>query len=84
MRQEYDRYGLPKFKNLIGFLQILGALGLVIGIQIPWVGQIASIGLAILMLCGVGVRVKIKDTTKQTLPAFVYMVLNAYLAIAIY
>lgn len=84
MRQEYDRYGLPKFKVLMGSLQILGALGLVIGIQVPWVGQLASSGLALLMLCGVGVRIKIKDTVLQTMPAFGYMVLNAYLALAVY
>ena len=84
MRQEYERYGLPKLKNLMGCLQILGALGLVIGIQIPWLGQLASSCLALLMLCGVGVRIKIKDKALQTLPAFAYMVLNAYLAIAIY
>ena len=50
----------------------------------PWVGQLSAGGLAVMMLCGVGVRIKIKDTVAQTLPAFSYMVLNAYLAFAVY
>jgi hypothetical protein len=37
-----------------------------------------------MMLCGVVVRIKIKDTVVQTLPAFAYMLLNAYLAISAY
>ena len=84
MRREYERYGLSGLRNLVGTLQISGAIGLLIGLQVPWVGQLASGGLALLMLCGVGVRIKIKDKALLTLPAFAYMVLNAYLALAVY
>ena len=65
-------------------LQLLGAAGLLVGFYIPWVGQLSAGGLAVMMLCGVGVRIKIKDTVVQTLPAFAYMLLNAYLAISAY
>ena len=41
-------------------------------------------GLALLMLLGVGVRIRIKDSALQILPAFAYMLLNAYLAIAVF
>lgn len=49
-----------------------------------WVGQFSAAGLALMMLCGVVVRIKIKDTVMQTVPAFAYMVLNAYLAFSAY
>ena len=65
-------------------LQLLGAAGLLVGFYIPWVGQLSAGGLAVMMLCGVGVRIKIKDTVVQTLPASGYMALNAYLAFAAY
>ena len=79
MQEEYARYGLKKFRSLVGILQLLGAAGLLVGFSQPWAGQSAAGGLALLMLLGVGVRIKIKDTPSQTLPAFAYMVLNAYL-----
>ena len=84
LRGEYERYGIGKLRGLIGVLQILGAAGLVVGFYIPWIGHFSAGGLAVMMLCGVGVRIKIKDTVFQTMPAFAYMVLNAYLAIAGY
>jgi hypothetical protein len=84
MRREFQRYGLPGFRKLVGGLQLLGSIGLLAGMHTPWLGQLASGGLALLMLGGVGVRIKIKDTALLTLPAFAYMVLNAYLALAVY
>lgn len=84
MRKEYDRYGLGKFRSLVGILQVLGAMGLLVGLHTSWIGQFSAAGLALMMLCGVGVRIKIKDTVIQTIPAFAYMVLNAYLAFAGY
>jgi len=84
MQQEYQRYGLAKFRNLVGTLQVLGGVGLLVGFRELWIGQLASGGLAVLMLLGVGVRIKIKDTALQTLPAFAYMLLNAYLSFSTY
>lgn len=84
MRREYDRYGLAAFRSLVGSLQLLGAMGLLVGLHTPWIGQLSAGGLALLMLCGVGVRIKIKDSVLQTVPAFAYMLLNAYLAFVAY
>jgi hypothetical protein len=82
MKREYVRYGVPHFRSLIGGLQMAGSLGLLAGFSIPLVGQLAAAGLAILMLAGVGLRLHIKDSLIQTLPAVFYLVLNAYLAAA--
>lgn len=84
MRSEFDRYGLARFIRLVGTLQLMGAVGLLLGLLMPWIGQLSAGGLALMMLCGVGVRIKIRDTMLQTFPAFAYMVLNAYLAVAAY
>ena len=45
-------------------------------------GRAAAAGLALMMLGAVGVRIKIKDTFLQTIPALFYLVLNAYLCLA--
>ena len=82
MRGEFVRYGLASQRHIVGVLQLLGACGLLAGRQLPWLGQLAAVGLALLMLLGVGVRIKIKDTLLQTIPALVYLALNAYLSVA--
>ena len=84
MRREYERYGLSRYRNLVGALQLLGAIGMLVGFDAPWAGQAGSGGLALLMLLGIAVRIKIKDTLLQTLPAFTYMVISAYLCFAAY
>ena len=58
------------------------ALGLLAGLSEPWMGRAAAAGLALMMLGAVGVRIKIKDTFLQTIPALFYLVLNAYLCLA--
>ncbi len=82
MKREFDRYGLGAWRPLIGVLQLCGAAGLIIGLAYPWLGQAASAGIALMMLAGVGVRIKIKDSVAQTSPAVFYLVLNAYLCVA--
>lgn len=82
MKREYVRYGVPHFRPLIGSLQIAGGLGLLTGLAVPLIGQFAAAGLAILMLAGAGLRIHIKDSLMQTLPAAFYLVLNAYLSAA--
>ena len=79
MDVEFTRYGLPQYRKLTGYLQILGALGLFLGFASPLIGAAASGGLALQMLLGVGVRIKIKDSILQATPATFFMCLNAYL-----
>ena len=75
---------MPSQRLLVGVLQICAVIGLLLGISYPWLGRAAAGGLALMMLVAVGVRIKIKDTVWQTTPAFFYLVLNAYLALAAY
>lgn len=81
MVAEFERYRLSNFRRLTGILQLLGATGLLAGLVIPWVGGMAAAGLSLQMACGVGVRVSIKDTWLQCLPAMFYMLLCGWLAI---
>lgn len=79
MRDEFKRYGLEKFALMVSTLQILGGLGLIVGLQFYPALIISSGGLALLMLLGFMVRIKIKDGFWRSLPAFAYFLLNAYL-----
>jgi hypothetical protein len=79
MKQEFRRYGMGAQRVWVGLCQWGAGLGLLAGMWVPWLGQAAAGGLAVMMLVAVGVRIRIKDSTWQTLPALLYLLLNAYL-----
>ena len=81
MKSEFKRFNLEKLGLTIIVLQLLGASGLIIGLKIPVVLIISSLGLSSLMFLGLVVRVKLKDSIWISLPAFFYMLLNAYIFI---
>lgn len=79
MKQEFERFGLAKLGSLTAILEIMGAVGLFVGMRNEIILLISSGGLALLMLLGVGVRVKVGDTLWVTIPALFYMIINAYI-----
>ncbi len=82
MKGEFKRFGLEKFGLFIIISQFLGATGLMIGLAFKEFLIISSLGLAVQMLAGVIVRIKIKDSIWVSLPAFFYMILNAFIFMA--
>jgi len=82
MKSEFIRFGLGRLGMLIAVLEIIGAIGLLVGLWIHSVLLISSGGLAVLMFMGVIVRLKVKDSLWLSLPALFFMVLNSYIFIA--
>ena len=82
LQAEFRHYRLEALCRLVGALQCAAAVGLIAGLFLPWIGQAAAGGLALMMLVALGVRVRIKDTVLQMLPAAGYLALNAYLCVA--
>ena len=78
MDAEFERYGLARFRRLIGALECLGALGLLVGHFNRPVLLLAAAGLALTMLMAIATRIRIGDSLVQTLPAIVLLVLNAF------
>ncbi len=79
MKREFVRYRLGPQRVWVGLLQWGAGIGLLWGMWVPWLGQAAAGGLALMMLLAVGVRVRIGDSVLQTIPALFYLMLNAYL-----
>jgi len=80
MKQEFLRFKLSETQRKItGFLQIIAGFALLFSFISPLVGVIATAGLAIQMLLGFMVRLKIKDSIMLSLPSFVLMIFNGYL-----
>lgn len=84
LKAEFIRYGLPQFRLLTGLLQLIGGLGIGIGFWWPTLQLVSTAGLALLMLLGFGVRLKIRDNFVQSFPAFFYFILNLYLSNQLY
>ena len=81
MTAEFERFGLSiTQRKITGVAQIIGALGILLGYFYEPLQIAALIGISFLMLLGWGVRLKIKDSFIAALPAFLFFVLNAYLA----
>jgi hypothetical protein len=81
MAAEFERYGLSRYRRLTGVLEILGAVGLVVGYFVLPVLVLAAAGLTLLMALGVATRIRVRDSVAETIPAFALMLVNAYILI---
>lgn len=81
MIDEFNRYGVPQFRVLVGSLEFLAGVGLLVGYLIPFVQIFAAGGLALLMLAGCLLRLKIRDSVKQIVPAFSFCMLSIYVVL---
>tara|TARA_B100000401_G_C52631237_1_gene636103 strand:+ start:120 stop:458 length:339 start_codon:yes stop_codon:yes gene_type:complete len=77
MISEFKRWGYKKHRKTISSLQILGGLGLVIGLQINIILIASSLCLSIMMFFAIIVRVRIKDNVARILPAITYLMLSS-------
>ena len=76
MKDEFKRFGLEKFGIMTAILELIGAVGLLVGLKVNVVLLISSGGLSLLMLLGIVVRLKVKDRFLVLLPALTFMLLN--------
>lgn len=85
MSAEYKRYGMSVLqKNIVGCIQIGGAIGLIVGIRYPILGLITSFGFVIMMSIALLVRWQLKDRPIEFLPAFILFWVNAWLCLSFY
>ena len=78
MEVEFQRYGLARYRMLVGALEFLGAIGLLVGYFNRPVLIVAAAGLALTMLMGIATRIRVGDSLVQTLPAIVLLIMNAF------
>jgi len=76
------RLGLKKRQiRLLGTVEILGALGLLVGIWIPILGLLASIGFVLYFLGAVFAHIRARDSAKDIGPALILLVLSILVAL---
>ena len=78
MAEEFKRFGLPSFFNfLTGAFEIVGAIGMLIGIWVPTVALLAGLLLGGTMLAAaLTLSILAKDPFKKAIPALVLFVLS--------
>ena len=79
MKADFERFKLKKYTYLVGSLEILGGLGLIIGLAAELLLTLSSFGLAALMLLGVVTRIKVKDDFILIIPALLFLFLNSFI-----
>ncbi|NBY18770.1 hypothetical protein EBQ74_00615 [bacterium] len=79
MVKEFERYRLSNYRRMVGFLELGGGLGQLIGLYHPPLAMLSSGGLALLMLCGIWARWRIRDAWYLCLPALILFGINAAL-----
>jgi putative oxidoreductase len=78
--KNFRRFGYPQwFRVVTGSLEVLGGLGLLIGIWVPWLSALASAGLTLVMLGAVVTEVR----TREPLQKIVLPIVMGALAIVV-
>ncbi|CAN5568757.1 hypothetical protein BH10ACI4_BH10ACI4_13420 [soil metagenome] len=81
MVADFQRFGLPHLRVLTGVLEVLGGIGLLVGLKWRPALWISSAGLSLLMLIAFGVRLKMRDSAFLSAPSFGLMLLNLYILV---
>ena len=81
MKSEFKRFNLEKVGLLTIVLQLLGAVGLLVGLLVSPILIVSSGGLATLMLLGLYIRARTKDSLLASLPAFLLCGMNSYICL---
>lgn len=79
MKNEFKWFSLEKLGLLTIVLELFGAIELIVGLKFKTILIISSLGLALLMLIGLIVKIKLKGSIRISQPALFYMVLNTYM-----
>jgi hypothetical protein len=79
MKDEFKRLNLEKIGLLTITLELMGSIGLLVGLIYQPLLIISSGGLALLMFIAILFRLKSKDTLWVSLPALFYMLLNLFI-----
>ena len=78
---DFHRFGIDWLRIPTGYLEILGGLGLLIGLRWLPVLRLSAAGLCLMMLIGFGFRLKFRDSVAESVPSFGFMLLNLYILI---
>jgi uncharacterized membrane protein YphA (DoxX/SURF4 family) len=79
----FRHFGYPQwFRVVTGSLEILGGLGLLVGIWLPWLAVLASVGLMLVMLGAALTHARIREPLQKILLPLVLGALAIVVAVS--
>lgn len=80
--ENFRRFGYPQwFRVVTGSLEVLGGIGLLIGILLPWLAELASAGLTLVMLGAVLTHLRTRDPWKEIILAIALGMLTSLVVV---
>ena len=76
MKDEFSRWGVQKYRILISCVQLLSGFSLLLSFFYPFLVIYCSSIFLIMMMGAIFVRIRVKDSFLDTLPALLYFFLN--------
>jgi len=76
MIMEFSRWGIGNLRILVASFQMLGGIGLLLGMYNIWLLCLASFFLMLMMITAIIIRVRVRDSFLQTVPALIYALLS--------
>ena len=77
MKDEFSRWGVQKYRILISCIQLSSGFSLLLSFFYPFLIIYCSSVFFFMMIGAIFVRIRIKDSFLDTLPALLYFFLNA-------
>ena len=82
LKEEFQAYGLSnRTRNLVGFLKLLFASMLLLGIWMPGIVKISALGITILMIGALCMHAKVSDPLSKSIPAFTMLLMSLFLVL---
>ena len=81
--ENFRRFGYPQwFRIVTGSLEVLGGIGLLIGIWLPWLAALASAGLTLVMLGAFLTEVRSREALQKIVLPVVLGMLTIVVAVS--
>ena len=80
--ENFDRWRLPQsFRPIVGIVEIIGAIGMLVGLLVPVIGLLAALWLSATMVGALFTHARIKDSVSNYAPAAVLLTLSVIVLI---
>ena len=73
---EFSRWGIGNLRILVASFQMLGAIGLLLGMYNIWLLCLVSFFLTLMMIIAIIIRIRVRDSFLLTVPALMYALLS--------
>jgi len=73
---EFSRWGIGNLRILVASFQMLGGIGLLLGMYNIWLLCLVSFFLTLMMIIAIIIRIRVRDSFLLTVPALMYALLS--------